>query len=447
MQLTCNCTATAKTVKTMVSFFQHVFGFEEEGKYHLTSMRLNDTAIALFKPAGGDVLNPNRHYWQDSCGFGLPPTTIPDAQRFVEAGKFSHPSVAQLQSQVQSQVQELLAKKERDHEFDSIQHVQSTITVRHMTGDIRRMHSAPFDPKSEYSQDFPPENYYIFQVASKFNLLQPRGQSSPFEPKAITLYDHPTATTQGQACAIACAAGTAYRHHVVPVMTEDGEMPRGQTPTYQLNGLKGIEDYLSTYAALPSKSLPWTMCNGRFTPIPNALKTLNNLLKSDPDLHDELLSRLQIGVQEDTFVTDRPIAADWNPFADGYPLVTQTFNSAISIQHQPRGVNADSLSPMAKIVLQATYEATLLVAISKALQFALNGIPTTVTVLLTKVGGGIDRKRKTDWICDAIQRAIGKVEELVTTPCGIGLDIRIVHHDQEKIDDAFKSLGQPVGLL
>mmetsp|Transcript_28104 Transcript_28104/g.68436 ORF Transcript_28104/g.68436 Transcript_28104/m.68436 type:complete len:111 (+) Transcript_28104:293-625(+) len=91
-------------------------------------------------------------------------------------------------------------------------------------------------------------------------------------------------------------------------------------------------------------------------------------------------------------------------------------------------------TPMAKIVLEATYEATLLVAILKAIQFAYlqqeqdnnNNNPKTVTVLLTKVGGGVFRNDDS-WICQAMKRGIDQVEKLVTKPYGIGLDIRIVH--------------------
>lgn len=82
---------------------------------------------------------------------------------------------------------------------------------------------------------------------------------------------------------------------------------------------------------------------------------------------------------------------------------------------------------MAKIVLQATYEATLLVASLKAIQFALQDNPKTVTVLLTKVGGEVFRNDNA-WIVEAMNRAVDQVERLITKPYGIGLDIRIVHY-------------------
>ena len=153
---------------------------------------------------------------------------------------------------------------------------------------------------------------------------------------------------------------------------------RGQTKEWQLNGLQQVQDYLKTSTSL-QKKLPWTVKNGSIEGKKTYLKELNDLLESDPQLHDALLSRLQIGVQEDVAV------ADCLAKATGECLVTQTYNSAISIGYDRR-LPAYFWEPMAKIVLQATYEATLLVAILKAIQFDLQeNNPKTVTVLLTPV--------------------------------------------------------------
>lgn len=65
-------------------------------------------------------------------------------------------------------------------------------------------------------------------------------------------------------------------------------------------------------------------------------------------------------------------------------------------------------------MLEATYEATLLAAAEQAADGGSN------TVLLTRVGGGVFRKQP-DWIDDAIERALGVVEDA-------GLDVRLVCH-------------------
>ena len=54
---------------------------------------------------------------------------------------------------------------------------QSTVTVRNMTGEARSLHAELFlailGKTSKYSsEDLPPENHYVFQAASQFNLLE-----------------------------------------------------------------------------------------------------------------------------------------------------------------------------------------------------------------------------------------------------------------------------------
>lgn len=323
------------------------------------------------------------------------------------------PSVEQLRSRVQKEVAQL---QDGDGAKRQKQSICGTITVRNIVGEARSMHSEPFHTRlgeNPSSKNFPPENYYIFQAASQFNLLE---FPSPSVTPEAGIEDYVYDRTQGPACAVACAAGTAYRNYLVPIMKAESSdnkkndnptiQQRGQTEDCQLNGLHLVEDYLNTSTTL--QQVPWIVCNGYIEGKKRDILQLNTLLESDSLLEDALVRNLQIGVQEDTTVTD----------CGGQ--VTQTYNSAISIgySHLP-----DHLwEPMAKIVLQATYEGTLLVAISKAMELQ----DKTVTVLLTKVGGGVFRNDDS-WICVAMAKAIHQVETLVTKPCGIGLDIRIVH--------------------
>lgn len=70
--------------------------------------------------------------------------------------------------------------------------------------------------------------------------------------------------------------------------------------------------------------------------------------------------------------------------------------------------------PFARLVLPASYEAVILVAVEQASNGGSN------TVLLTRIGGGVLRNGD-DWIDDAIERAMGIVQDA-------GLDIVHVAH-------------------
>ena len=386
-----------------MGFFEKTFGFAESN-YRSTQKALLDAATFSFAPP-----TPTRGYWQEHCSFQLA------NDKAISAGTFSMPSVEQLRSRVQAQVTQFLEHQDQTGPKRQTKLYPSTITVRNMVGEARSLHSEPFHGilgKSP-SADFPPDHHYIYQAASQFNLLEfPSPSVTPEAGIEGYIYDG----TQGPACAIACAGGTAYRNYLVPMMMQgDGSIKqRGQTKDCQLNGLQLVQNYLKTCTTL--QKVPWTVRNGYIEGNKRDMIALNTLLESDTQLHDALVSKLQIGIQEDVRVTDCPLDT-----SDNFQ-VTQTYNSAISIGYSR--LSYYIWEPMAKIVLQATYEGTLLLAISKAMELATQD--KTVTVLLTKVGGGVFRNDDS-WICEAIAKAIHEVEQLVTMPCGIGLDIRIVH--------------------
>ena len=133
-------------------------------------------------------------------------------------------------------------------------------------------------------------------------------------------------------------------------------------------------------------------------------------------MREEMISNMRIGLQENTTVTDDP---EFNT------QVTQTYNSAMSIGYSEL---PDFLwQPVAQIVLDATYEATLLAGV---IQFHRAKPPPIV--FLTKVGGGVFQN-KDIWIRQAIERAMKKVDKY-----GVSLDIRIVHFGS--IDQSYVEL-------
>ncbi len=254
--------------------------------------------------------------------------------------------------------------------------------VRCVVGDARALHA---DPELGGA---------MFQVASQFNLLEMTGPSITPE-HGVTRYsdDH----TQGPSCAMAAGAATIYRNYFVPVGNE-----QGQTRDRQLDALAHVGEALSKHLARPVSEL-WTMRNGYAMCTDTGLDAITRLIfDGGEDLRDQLRARLAIGMHHDVEVTD---------VRDGKrPKVSQAFCSALPVAYG--GGRRSLWEAFARVILEATYEATLLAAVDR---------PSNV-VLLTRVGGGVFGNDDA-WIDDAIVRALGIVEHA-------GLDVRLVSHGQ-----------------
>jgi hypothetical protein len=256
-------------------------------------------------------------------------------------------------------------------------------TVRCVTGEARAMHA---DAELEGA---------LFQVASQFNLLEMTGPSVTPED-GVTRYsgDH----TQGPACAIAAGAATIYRNYFAPV---DGEV--GQTRDRQINALAGVGNALFTKLGRPVSEL-WQMRNGYALCTADGLDAISGRLAASSDVErDELRAQLAIGLHRDVQVTD---------VLDGRRLVAQAFCSALPVAYG--GGRPSAWEAFARLVLEATYEATLLAAVEQSVSGRSN------IVLLTRVGGGAFGNAD-QWIDDAITRTVAMVEHA-------GLDIRLVGH-------------------
>jgi hypothetical protein len=125
---------------------------------------------------------------------------------------------------------------------------------------------------------------------------------------------------------------------------------------------------------------------------------------------NELLGHLRIGLQSDTEVTFGTTVE-----TPGH-LGSQAYCSAVPVGYSDQP--ASRWEPLARLVLDATYEATLAAA-------TINAESTgNRSVFLTLVGGGVFGNR-TEWIVDAIQRA-------VTRHAGVDLDVVIVSYGSSK---------------
>jgi hypothetical protein len=256
------------------------------------------------------------------------------------------------------------------------------LTVRNMSGDVRRMHQSP-----EFGGA-------LFQVASQFNLLEMTSPNVTPE-QGVTRYQHDR--TQGPACAIAAGAATIYRNYFVPL--PGGE---GQTAERQLDCLEAVGAALAEALARPVGHL-WTMKNGYALCTAEGLRRISAYLDGlDASATDKLRGLLRIGVHRDVEVTD----------LDSHPprLVSQAFCSALPVAY---GDYPSSMwGPFAELVLGAAYEATVGAALLNARRAA------STVVLLTRLGGGAFGNEDA-WIDAAMRRALHKVRDF-------DLDVRLV---------------------
>lgn len=239
----------------------------------------------------------------------------------------------------------------------------------------------------------------LFQVASQFNVLE---MISPHvtPEQGVGRYAHDP--TQGPACAIAVGGATIYRNYLVPM---GGAI--GQTADRQIDTLAEVGVALAELTGLPTTGL-WSMRNGYALATAEGLAAIGDALGSaDEDVRDAVRGHLAIGLHRDAEVTDVDDVE-----GERRPRVSQAFCSALPVGYSH--LAARQWEPFARLVLESTYEATLLAAAEQARRGG------STTVLLTTVGGGAFGNDMT-WILDAIERAVRVVEHA-------GLDIRIVGH-------------------
>jgi hypothetical protein len=199
--------------------------------------------------------------------------------------------------------------------------------------------------------------------------------------------------TQGPACAIACGAATIHRNYLVRFGSgaHDG---RGQTAGRQLDGIADLA------AAL---DLAVDMRNGyAFVAPPELDRAAARLDGMTGPQRDDLAGLLRVGVASGAEVT-------WK---DAGHAVTQVFCSALPIAYA--GGDRRRWEPLARLVLDAAYEATLAAAVPAAVRTGNR------TVYLTLLGAGVFGN-PAPWVVDALQRA-------VRLHRGSGLDVRVVSY-------------------
>ncbi|MCB0628716.1 MAG: hypothetical protein R2824_36065 [Saprospiraceae bacterium] len=267
-------------------------------------------------------------------------------------------------------LRELREQSTRPEEFSG------SIRVSEIVGDVLQLHR--LHEKS------------VFQAASQFNLLEMvNPQVTPEEGVAIYENDF----TQGPACAIACGAGTIYRNYFVEI---DGGL--GQSRERQIDCLSDLGEYFNN-----KEQACWTMQNGYALVNREGLTRINNTIKSlDPVAYEVLKGKLRIGLQLDTEVT----------IDQRKNTVTQAYCSALPIGYSQ--VPAVQWEPFARLILEATYEATFYAAL-RHLKATGND-----QLFLTLVGGGVFGN-PLHWILDAIEKTVLQFKH-------VPLDVKIVSY-------------------
>lgn len=198
------------------------------------------------------------------------------------------------------------------------------ITVKEVVGNVQNFHNELENAGA------------VFQAASQFNLLE---MVNPYiiPENGIDIYDQDY--TQGPACAIACGAGTIYRNYFVRVNGLVGQSANNQVDCLKEIGLALNNDKLDL----------WTMKNGYALATKAGLKHLTEYLyQLDEVAYDDLKSKLRIGIEWDTEVT----------LDKAGHQVTQVYCSALPVAYSQH--NADLWEKFARLILEGTYEATLL---------------------------------------------------------------------------------------
>jgi len=239
--------------------------------------------------------------------------------------------------------------------------------------------------------------FALFQAASQFNCLE-MAEPDMLPEHGITPYsdDH----TQGPACATACAAGAVVRNYFVPL--KEGI---GQTEDRQVNNLREALEALGSTAKEPLIDIQ----NGYTMSDNERLLVVDKKLK-DFGLRDTVRDLIRVGIMADTEVTG------WDygnkRFKDEFPdrpaqLVSQIYCAACAIAYNDEVVSRH-WEVIARLVLEANYEATLYAALENAR--AHPGERSARKVFLTDLGGGVFGN-DAEWIEDARNRALSRFRD------------------------------------
>lgn len=353
----------------MPTWFKQVFGFAEPVRYSDVQARFQ--------------------VHQDDKG-EITLVTKANPPRSFYVGKFETPSVQELHSRLLSSVGNC-ASAASSSSSSSL----GRLTFAHGAGEAYSMHLQAHNAGA------------VFQAASQFNCLE---MVSPAVTPADGITRYAADRTQGPACALACPAATVYRNYFV----HNGQ---GQGSGHQIDTMQDVGRILGNH-----QDRYWKMKNGYL--LPTSVKAMSefahHMTNSAPQVIADARHALRVGVHWSTQVSND---------ADGSAMhnVTQVYCSAIPIGYSQ--LPEQHFEPLAQLVLQGLYEATLGVAAVLSQQRQAR-----VHVYLTKVGGGVFGNPD-EWIAAAICRALQIYQNYP-------LDVVLVHYG--RICDFYEEALPPI---
>lgn len=265
----------------------------------------------------------------------------------------------------------------------------------------------------------------VFQAASQFNCLEFSNWKATPE-QGVTWYS--SDPTQGPACALACAAGTVVRNYFVNVPDHshtggsDTERRIGQYRDLQIDNLDALEVALNNQDEKYFNILNGYSFSAGAEPLARLSAVIEASKQAPPSQpsYEDLMGLVKIGLHADVGVTFRTRFEGVVDVSEGL-TVTQAYCSALSCAYS--GIATAHWASFAKLVLDATYEATLWAAVLNAVR-ADNSTPIVANVggtetrefpapsqahkhdvFLSFIGGGVFGNDP-EWISDAIGRAL-----------------------------------------
>lgn len=273
---------------------------------------------------------------------------------------------------------ETLTLEELKNRCRNITDFNSKIQVEEIVANVQELHSQKENSNA------------LFQAASQFNLLEMVSPNITPE-QGIDRYEFDY--TQGPACAIACGAGTIYRNYFAEVNGQIGQSANNQIDCLELIGKELKNEELNL----------WKMKNGYALINQNGLLTINKKIAELTELEREnLKEKLKTGIQWNTEVTK----------SNTKHKVSQIYCSALPVAYSQ--IESFYWEYFARVILEATYESTLLAGVLNMENNKSN------KVFLTLVGGGAFGNEEY-WILESMQKAIRKFKN-------VPLDIRIVSY-------------------
>jgi len=250
------------------------------------------------------------------------------------------------------------------------------IQVSEVMADVKNLHR---DPENSNA---------LFQAASQFNLLE---MVDPSITPEYGIDQYESDFTQGPTCAIACGAGTIFRNYFVEVGNQIGQTSKVQIDCLELIAKELKNDQFNF----------WSMNNGYAIMDHEGLLAVSNKLDSLSDEQREnLKGKLKVGIQWNTEVT----------ISENKQRESQIYCSALPVAYCK--THSMYWESFARLILEATYEASLFAALINMEKNNSN------LVYLTLVGGGAFGNKEV-WILDSITKAINKFKN-------VPLDVRIV---------------------